>query len=265
MSFTSELFTIDGIQASSIGVNGAILVRTNSEISRSVIGSKNILKDTIRYRNIPYFYGVEKDVITFDLKISLLDNEFDQNAMDELGRIFAKDRYVKFTSCDFPNIEFYVICKSMDLITYGTYKGWISVQLENFASFGVSHCEDYWDFSNLTTTQTFEIYAKFNVMHPKYKEYYYFPILNIDMKGSSTNITITNLSDENRTFGFTGLTAQETLEIDNDAKSIISSTGNGRIDNLVGHRWFRFVSNVNKLTINQPCILQFISYFPNYV
>ena len=258
MSFTSELFIIDGKKSSDIGVDGCILTRTNSEISRQIMGQKSVVKDSIRYNKIPYFYTVEEDVIEFNLNFSLLDKEFDADRLFELGQIFTKDHYVSFQSCDYLGVEFYVICTSIELVTFGNYKGWISVKLQNFAPFAISNSVITKDFSDLTTTQTFEIDAKFNVQHPKYKEYYYFPKLLIDMKSTATTITLTNNSDGGRTFGFTGLTVLESLEIDNEQKDITSSTGNNRINNMINlHAWFRLIAGKNILMVNVPCILQF--------
>lgn len=266
MSFTSEYFIIDGIKSSDIGVDGCLLIRTDSEISRQIIGQKSVVKDIIRYRNIPYFYTTEKNVIEFDLKFSLLDNEFNDDILFELGKIFAKDRYVEFISMDYPGIVFYVIATSIELITYGLYKGWIQVKLENCANFAFSPLEiSTFDFTDLTSMQTFEIYAKFNVQHPKYG-YYYFPKLLIDMKGSATSITLLNLSDGNRQFGFTGLSVLESLEIDNELKQITSSTGNNRLDNMINnHAFFRLVYGKNIITVDNPCILQFQCQYPVYI
>lgn len=266
MGFTSEYFIIDGIKSSDIGVDGCLLIRTDSEISRQIIGQKSVVKDIIRYRNIPYFYTVEKGVIEFDLKFSLQDNEFDDIRLFELGKIFAKDKYVEFQSMDYPGIVFYVIATSIELITYGLYKGWIQVKLENCANFAFSPLKiSTFDFSDLTSTQTFEIDAKFNVQHPKYG-YYYFPKLLIDMKGNATSITLLNLSDGNRQFGFTGLSVLESLEIDNELKQITSSTGNNRFDNMINnHAFFRLVYGKNIITVNTPCVLQFQCQYPVYI
>jgi hypothetical protein len=264
--FTSELFTINGTKSSDIGVDGCYLVRTESEITRPIMGQKSVVKDTIRYKNLPYFYTVEKDVISFDLKFSLLGSEFDSDRLFEVSSYFAQDKYAEFTSVDYPGILFYVITTSIELITYGSFKGFLQVRLENFANFAVSNLEiATFDFSNLTMPQTFELYAKFNVSHPKYGTYY-FPKLLIDMKGSATSITINNISDGNRAFGFTGLTALESLEIDNELKQITSSTGNYRLNNMINnHVFFRLIAGRNILTINNPAIIQVQSRYPIYI
>jgi hypothetical protein len=232
------------------------------------MGDKNIIKDTIRTKNVPYFYITEKDVISFDLMVSLLDYEFTEDRLFEFGLLFGKDRYTKFWHSDYPSVEFYVIAKSMELVTLGQYKGWLKISLENatgFAFASPSPKVETYDFSNLTSTQTFTIDAKFNVESPKYGMYV-FPTVLIDMKGSATSITIANKSDNNRTFGFTGLTTLESLTIDNENRQITSSTGNYRLGNMINnHAWFRFIYGRNVLTVNSPCILQFQTWYPVYI
>lgn len=267
MLLTSEHFIIDGIKSSDIGVDGCIIIRTDSQFSRQIIGNKSIIKDSVRYNNTPYFYTVEKDVMSFDLKFSLLDREFDEDIIFELGRIFAKDKYVSFQSCDFPSAEFWVICTSMELVTFGQYKGWIEVTLENFAPFAVSPLQiNTYDFSDLTTPQTFELNAKFNVTHPKYNDFIYFPKIEIYLKGSSTGFTLTNFSDGGRTFGFSGLQIGESLIIDNELKQIESSTGLYRLDKMINnHNFFRLLAGKNILSIDKACVLQIICQYPIYI
>lgn len=264
MSFTKEYFIIDGKKSSDIGVKGVSLVRTDSEINRKVIGDRNILKDIIKNRNIPYFYGVTEDTIKFDLKFSLLDEELTDDTMFELNTIFAKKYPIPFESMDYPGITFFVICTNITQVTYGSYKGWLQTTVESIAPFGFSMVNDPKDFSDLTSPETFEIYAKFNVMHPKYMSYYYFPKLLIDMKGSATSITLANLSDGNRQFTFTGLNVGESLKVDNDLKSIESSTGLHRISNF-NKNWFRLCMGRNLISINQPAIIEFQCMLPVYI
>lgn len=268
MSFTSEYFIINNIKSSDIGVNGAFLVRPNSaEINRNIIGDRNIIEESIPYRNEKTFYTTKSNNIELTLYISLLEDKFTNDIEFELGLIFAKNKYVSFESVDKPNIVYYVIAKSIKEITFGSYSGWWEIQMYTSAPYAHSLPEvSTFDFSGLTTTQTFEINAKFNVMHPLYNEYLFFPKLNIDLKGVTTAFEIANLSNGNRKFGMTGLTALETLEIDNDLKKITSSTGLPRVNKLTNnHNWLNLIYGKNRLTINAPCIIQFICEYPVYI
>jgi len=259
-------FIINGVNSSDIGVDGCYLIRRESEMSRQIMGQRSVVKDTIRYKSLPYFYTTEQDVISFDLKFSLLEGQFTGERIYEISSLFSKNNYVEFRSIDYPGVVFFVIATSIELITFGLLQGYLQIRLENCAGHAFSEVMiSTFDFSTLTEPQTFEIDAKFNVPHPKYG-FYYFPKLLIDMKGSATAITISSHSDGNRSFGFTGLTALESLEIDNELKQITSSTDNYRLSKMINnHTWFRLIQGRNVLTINSPSLIQIQAQYPLYI
>jgi hypothetical protein len=265
--FSSEHFTIDNIKSQDIGVNGCYLIRTNSEVNRQIIGDRDIIENKSPYLDTPFFYKTNKNNIEFDLQFSILEEIYTEDTLFEINKIFAQDRYVTFQSNDYPKVFFYVICTSMSLVTYGLHKGWITVHMRTSApyAYGLPQISDF-DFSDLITPQTFEIFCKSNVMHSLYGRYIYFPKLLIDMKGSATSITFNNLSDGNKAFGFTGLTQGESLEIDNELKKIKSSTGLNRIGNmLTGHPWFYLSYGRNTISINTPAKIQIQQVVPTYI
>ena len=55
LAFTNSEFIIDGINSSDIGVDGAYLVRTDSQITTPLMGEKSILEDSANNQDIPYF------------------------------------------------------------------------------------------------------------------------------------------------------------------------------------------------------------------
>lgn len=221
--------------------------------------NRDVVKDTVRYKNLPYFYTTESKPLEFDLQFSLLNEEFTDKVLYELTSILGKSSYVKFQSMDYPGVIFYVIATSIDLITFGSNRGWINVHLENCCGNGFSDIQTIIkDFSNLTTTQTFNIDAHFNVGE------YYYPQLNVDLKGSSTGFELRNLSDNNRLFGFSGLNVSESLET--SFGEVTSSTGNYRLSKMLNnHAWFRLVQNRNILSINKPCVLQLVCQYGLYI
>jgi hypothetical protein len=265
--FASELFIIDGVSSKDLGVNGCYLVRTNSQMDRQIIGDRDIVMDKSPYLDTPFFYKTNKNNIEFDLQFSILDDIYTEDTLFELNKVFAQDRFVTFSSLDYPKVFFYVICTSLHLITFGMHKGWLEAHMVTSAPYAYALPQvSTFDFSDLITTQTFEIFCKSNVMNSLYGQYVYFPKLKIDMKGSATAITLNNKSDGNRAFGFTGLTALESLDIDNELKKIESSTESNRIGNmLTGHLWFRLVYGRNVISINAPAIIQIEQVVPVYI
>lgn len=268
MSWTSEFFTINGIKSSDIGVGSAMLIRTEAEINRQFIGNKNIIEEQIPFRDIPYFYRTEKSPIEFDLKFCLLDKEFTPDILFEMGMIFAKDRYINFSSCDFLGVEFFVITTSISLITYGSYTGWLQIHLRTSAPYGFA-LENIQTFDCTEATSLspiiFEIFNKSNVQNA-YGKYEYCPYLLIDMKGTDTSIELKNLSNSGYIFGFDGLTISESLEIDNEMKQIISNTNQPRLSKMKNnHAWFYLLYGRNLISCNASAIIQMKCRFPVYI
>jgi phage-related protein len=265
LSFTSEFFQINGIKSTDIGVDGCFLIRTESEISYPLMGEKTIINEKKRNRDIPYHYGVEKNPIEFDLKFSLLDKDFDENRLYEIGKIFAKDEFLEFRSCDFVSKIFYVICTSLRLVTFGTYKGWVEAHMVNIAPYAFSEkiIIDK-DFSDITTPTVFEIENSSNVTNSDGTDYYY-PELYIEMSGN-TSITLKNLTDSGRETTFTNINPAETIYIDNQNEIIKSSLGEStyRLSNF-NKNWFRLIYGKNQISCNNPCILKFICQYPIYI
>jgi hypothetical protein len=268
LSFTNSETIIDGINSKDLGINGLTLVRVGeNEISTPWIGGKSIIEDSTPFSDVPYFYRTSKQPLEFELKFSLLDDEFNEDRLFELGRIFGQDRYFPIQTTDFLGKIFMVIATSqVNLITYGQFKGWFSVSLRCATPYALSIPQvNTFDFSDITTPTTFEIMAKFNVSDAM-GNYWYFPELWVDLKGSSTGFTITNNSDGGRKFGFEDLNLLESLYVNNRLKQIESSTGEYRLANMLYNKSFlRLVSGNNVLVIDKPCLLQFRCQYPIYI
>lgn len=269
MSWVSEYFTINGTKSSDIGVDGFFIIRTDSsEISRTIMGEKSLIEEKISYVDKPYFIRTEKTPIEFDLKFSLLDKEFNSEVLQEICTLFSKDRYVSFSSVDFPFIEFYVIATQMTLVQYGNYQGWIQIHLRTSAPYGFTQKEiTTIDCTSATPLSpvTFEIYNKSNVQNA-YGKYAYYPYLLIDLKNNNTDIQIRNLSNENYLFGFENLAENESIEIDNELKQITSSTGLPRLGKMLNnHQWLYLGYKKNIFKCYNSCLLQFQCQYPVYI
>ncbi|MDD4779015.1 MAG: phage tail family protein [Tissierellia bacterium] len=274
MSFTSEYFQINGINSSDIGVDGCYLIRTNSEINYPIFGGKEIIEEQNPYRDMPYHYYVKKQPIEFDLMFSLLDKEIDENRIYELGLIFAQDKYVEFRSCDFMGKIFYVLCTSMNLITYGSKKGWLQCHLRNSAPYAFSEIMiNTFDLSDISTTPTLITMENKSNVTNQHGEYKYYPELEILLVGNVTGFSFYNLSDGNRGFGFSGLTKGETIYINNQKQQIISDIGETtyRLSKMLfSKNFFYLIYGENRISINCSggtggIILQSKCQFPIYM
>lgn len=269
MAFTKTDVIINNVKSSDIGISGVYVVRMgDSEISTPWIGGKNISEIKIPYKDTPLFFKTDKEPLELSLKFSILEKEYESEILFELGKLFGSDEYVSLQTVDDLSKIYYVIPTSqVNLITYGSYTGYYELNLRCNAPHAWSPIEiSTYDFSDLTSPQTFEIYSKSNVYNSKYKGYYYEPEqVLIDLKGSSTSFLMYNQSDENKQYSITGLSSSESLTIKNQLRYIESSTNLNRLNNFFPRNWFRLVYGKNILQINTPCIIQFVNQFPVYI
>lgn len=265
--FTESSFIIDGIKSSDLGINGVSIIRLGgeTEISTPWIGGKDIIEEKIARKDIPYFYGTSKQPIEFSLKFSILDDVFSPEILLELGKIFGSGKYITFQSSDYMGKIFYVIATSpINPITYGQFKGWFEVTFRNSAPYCFSLPQiSTFDLSTITTPTTIEIFNKSNV--PDYKgDYYYYPEVYIDLKNNNTGITISNLSDDNRQTTLTGCTANDSIYMNGQMKQI-SATNTTSIFSKFNKKWFRLSYGLNRIQVNNPCIIQFKCQYPLYI
>jgi len=79
---------------------------------------------------------------------------------------------------------------------------------------------------------------------------YTYPSVEFTMNNSGGLLSITNATDGSRVFSFTGLSAGETIAVDNDIQTITSSiSGANRLSNFVDYKWLRYVPGINTLWI----------------
>lgn len=75
------------------------------------------------------------------------------------------------------------------------------------------------------------------------------PITTFTMNSAGGTCTIVNQTDNNRTFTFTGLSPYETMTVDNDKGTIVSSASALRMTNF-NKNFFRLIQGSNDLTIS---------------
>ncbi len=114
----------------------------------------------------------------------------------------------------------------------------------------VAYCDSQYQYGtpqiinkNVNGLIEFDYYNKSDVYD------YIYPTVEITMGSSGGNVTITNHTDNDRVFQFTGLSGSEVLNIDNKNKIIKSSTLIYRLSNF-NKKWFRFKDGLNSLSMN---------------
>jgi hypothetical protein len=269
MAFTNQEFIIDNIKSNDIGINGVSIVRINeSEIQTPFISGKNIVEEKIRYRDIPFYYTSEKQPLEFEIKFSILADTYTDSVLFELGKIFGKSKYVPFQTTDYLGKIFYIQSTSpVSLITYGSYKGWFSFTARTSAPFAFAPIEiSTFDctLASPLSPITIEIFNKSNVMHPKYNDYYYEPEMWIDLGTGITGLIISNISDGNRQTILTGCATADSIYMNSSLKQI-EADNTISILNRFNKVWFRLSFGLNKITINNSCIIQIKTQFPLFI
>ena len=253
--FTNTGFSYDGIRGEEI--LGLRIVRSGTGLYDQLHGvRRKVIKDKIRGRQVPYFYGYEEEVLEFEVTFNKPTPwTFEQRA--EVTRWFDQDRHKEFISDDFPIIFRCSRVGQPIFSNVGSNEGFVTMQFECDAPHGWSQKKVHtFDLTTNPTSTTIEVYNRSNVYG------YYEPIINFDLSGSATSISIANNTDGGRIFEFTGLDTLEQIEVDNDLKRIVSSTGNLRLSNLTSRRFFRMPQGRNVLEVTGTCTLQFICQFP---
>ena len=77
---------------------------------------------------------------------------------------------------------------------------------------------------------------------------YLYPQIEFTLNSIGDSFSITNQDDDNREFAFVDLSPNETITIDNDLQTVVSSTGLLRLSDF-NKNWLRFVPGLNRLSI----------------
>jgi tRNA A37 threonylcarbamoyltransferase TsaD len=85
--------------------------------------------------------------------------------------------------------------------------------------------------------------------------------MEIELKNTNTAISLVNLSNDNYTFSFSGLTIGEVLTINNQKKRIESDKSTNRFDKF-NKNWFKLIRGVNNIQVTGKCIIKFNMQFP---
>ena len=251
----SEFFIFDGINSSDMGLYN---VRMQSGlVENPFMGSKDTIKTKVPTKDIPYFHGVNKDVIQFTLQFSLLDEEWTPEKTHEIARWLLHDTYKSFQSADDLGKYYYVICVNGENLYKANNKGYVELTFESNAPYAFSpiYLNEY-DLSDNTTIDTIQIENRSDLND------YYYPTVEIELQGTTTDITLANLSDGGREFSFTGLSTGETISVDNENKYIVSDVPAVYRFSEFNKNWLRLVYGINQIEVTGECIITVRTQYP---
>lgn len=209
----------------------------------------------------PFFYGVEiTPKLSFKLQIAYLppDNQQELITRQTMGTITkwlcqTTYRELKVIDIDYSNMIYNCMIMNPRQIEIGN----VPYGLE----FDVI-CDRPYAIYRQTITKTITGASSFIIKNIGFGNRNILPEVEFTLTGAGTDISIVNNSDGGRTFTFTGLSAGETVYVNNQREEIKSSTNLNRNTNF-NFNWFRIVPAYNnQINVNGSCIVTFRIEFP---
>jgi predicted phage tail component-like protein len=248
-------FNFDGRDSVSEGVS---IVRIESGIpSRKYISGKEILETHPNNALYPHFFGVKYPPITFRVTFTCEDEDMDDAKLYDLANWLITNEYKPFISYDNPSKVYYCMgISESDFYTNGSNQGYFEVDFRCRDGFGwtIPSIVEY-DLSDITVPTTIQVINHSNVLD------LYYPEMEIELQDTNMAVSLVNLSNDNYTFSFSGLTIGETITIDNQKRRIESDVSTNRFDKF-NKNWFKLVKGVNNIQVTGKCIIKFKMQFP---
>lgn len=221
-------------------------------MEESLMAEAEIIETEIRGRNEPYFQSVKYNPLILDLTFAFEDAWTDKQ-LQAVKRWLRQPYYCKMRFSKNPNEYYYCILVSEPVLMHtGTKRGYFTCQFRCKGSYKHSPIYvntynfsendiNYIDFENLGDTDIL-------------------PIITVT-KIDAGRLSIFNLSNENKEFGFTSLEDNEIIKIDCRRRSINSSLEKTyppiyRYDKLIDNYYLSIPYGINKLKVEGKCHLE---------
>jgi len=258
MSFLNTGFSVNGERSEDYGV---VLVAKGDLVNQQFGVSSKAVREKIKYRDEPYSYGFERNIYNMPIAISKIDSNDMKFTYEERIRITkwlkGNDEFVEFCSDDYDEEHiFYLHFNSGDFENYSNNMGIVTFDCEMKYPYAMSPVlYDNFDLSDNNSSEMITLVNNSNVVD------YYSPMIEFKLIGSNTGFKMINHTNNEEIFEFTGLTAGDTICIDNLNKRIKSSTGLPRLSNF-NKKWLSLSYGINQIEVFGACILDVKSQFP---
>ena len=210
-------------------------------------GDISLITQDVYRRPIPYFYGVNQDkVLTFPIVFGSY-SALDKTTQDLIHKwLFGQMGYKKLIVVQEDMTDIYYNCFLVD--PKSVYIGNLGYAFE-----ATVVCDSPWawsydkTFARAYTTDNID--DNFVFVNESVNKDYLYPEISFTLNSLGSGITITNVTDNNRQFIFTGITPLEIITIDNDRQTLSSSTGLYRLSRF-NLNWFRLLQGMNTINIS---------------
>jgi hypothetical protein len=237
-------FIFDEIPSESYDLR--ILDFSISDPTSSPAGSESALYQKYIYRKSrPFFFGrVQNIPLEFDLTVGSLDPIYgiDRNLIEQwlIGRSGYKS--LQIVQDDISDTSFDVIFTKASNEYVGRVQRGITLHAQCRLPWGLTFPK--------TLTKSYSgsaiVNSTFNFYNESAEDDYLRPQLTFALSAIGSNFSLKNVTDNNREFLFTGLSANESMTVDNYRQSIVPSTRLSKFNK----NFFRLVPGNNVLILN---------------
>lgn len=236
-AFLAEYMIYDGVSSERFGLH---LYNTNGGLDTTNGSSFSILRSALR-GGMEYVYLGKEDISPIAFTLRLVSEEPLDAAMQ--GTIYrwliGKNGYkeLRFVQPDMTMWRIGCIFHEIEYIQNGNETVGVVVTGEG------DSC--YFRGEDIVITKTGNT-NRFTFVNQSDTNDYIYPMIKVDCPSSSTDISIVNVTDNNRNFSIMQLSGDEVVQIDNQRKIITSSTTVKRLSSF-NKKWFRLLPGVNEV------------------
>lgn len=192
-----------------------------------------------------YLFGTQQTpVLEFTITFAC-EHVLDASRQAAVSRwLFGHQTYKKLqiVQCDYQDVYFNCLLMSPEIGTYGNYPYSITCTVL---------CDSPFAWEEPRTYKYGPVVTEATIIHENMQDdnYYTFPVVEFQLTGNSTDVTFTNITDNNSYMKFTNLLAGETITVDCKRGIITGNSGLLRADNFDGI-FFRLLPNLNEIKIS---------------
>jgi phage-related protein len=244
MAFYGSSFVWRGIPSESFNI--FIMSPDGGESITQGSPELELITQKIPRRSRPYLLGIEENtVLSFNLSVYSPDEISAVDAGIIQRYLFGHRGYGDLIIIQEDLMDSYFRC----VLTEPKIRR-VGNLIVGFDAVAVCDSPYAWSFTkNLEYTYTDDnVIDNIRFVNQSDSNDYLYPKIIFTMNSFGGDFSIYNAQEE-RSFEFTGLSANETIEIDNDLKTIKSSKSLRRLEKF-NKKWFRFVPGLNRLWIS---------------
>lgn len=243
-------FNYAGINSADMGISNANLGSGMSE--EPFVSERTIREVKIRGNSKRYFQNIGHEPLEFPVSF-VFDNLWDSDKIREVARWLCNQTYYQplYFSANINRIYYALVVDSPNLVHNSLSQGYINLTFR---------CKDCYSYSPVYTSNIYDLSS--NVPEGTIIEFSnegdvnLKPEIEIEKVGAG-DITITNTSNNNEVFSFTGLNNAEVIYVNNEDEIIDTSIiGIYRYSNF-NDNYLNLIRGINQLNVVGNCKIIF--------